>query len=108
LVSLPHILPEHSTDEAVDSCINMLFPDLPRAWNLVGRYLLASLLYPREYLRKHTHPENPFSNSILFCRGILDEVIKDTRICYPYDNNNTVWRIVFTGISQSGIDFCYH
>jgi hypothetical protein len=107
-VSPPHILPEHSTDEVVDSCIGMLFPDLPRAWNLVGRYLLASLLYSREYLRKHTHPENPFSNSILFRRDIFDEVIKDTRVCYPYDNNNTVWRINFTGISQSGIDFCYH
>jgi hypothetical protein len=30
-ISPPHILPEHCTDEDVDSCINALFPDLPRA-----------------------------------------------------------------------------
>jgi hypothetical protein len=61
------------------------------------RFALASLLYHKEWLEAHVHPENRFSKTVLFRRN-LDLAASYVTICYPWDNNN---RVNLTGLTPS-------
>ena len=111
-ISPPHIVPtEECTDKAIDEGIKILFPAAPPEWALLSRFLLASLLFSREYLREKQSTNNPFSKNALFRRGIFDAIVKCTKVAFPWDekDRDNLWEIRnFTGITAAAVGFCYH
>jgi hypothetical protein len=73
VISPPHFVTSIEDDEPnpeeeeVNKCMVMVFPSMPDNWWLLARYLLASLLFARDWLCSKADPNNPFSQNALFC-----------------------------------------
>ena len=123
LVSPPHfrLSDNHSqdTDEGVrttpaqvDKTIDDVFGLIPDNWRLLCWYLLACLLFNRKSTRELCQHNSRLQGSRLMQSGNYDEVEASTRIIYPGDVSNetgdSLWRIVFTGMTPMAVCFLLH
>ena len=92
----------------IDATITTVFGPVQLQWMLLSRYLLASLVLHFNFMSDVIKGESRFRKSILFRRGLLDGLFEWTKTCFPWNNPSTLWRITFTGLPQSVIDFNYH
>jgi hypothetical protein len=93
----------------VDDGILHSFGTVPKEWRVLSWYLLASLLFHRADMMTDMKQGTRFRGTVLFRRGLFDNLVCCTRTCFPWENeNHPLWRMTFTGIPQAVTDFNYH
>jgi len=97
------------SDEEVDEGIEMVFGNVRPDRRLLCRFLTASLLYHRNWLRENKESGNRLFGSVVFRDSALLEKLKGcVQVCLPWTNHEeSLWRISFTGISPVVRSFCY-
>jgi len=95
------------TEEDVDQAIVTAFGTVPPRHRLLCHFLLASLLRHRQWMRDSIPCSSRVFGSPIFCRGLFDKVHSSVRVCLPWTNNQTLWRITFTGIPPAVTNFCH-
>lgn len=93
----------------VDEGIAKMFGNLPLNWLLLARYLLASMLFHRSMLQTTLHAKSRTRGSPLF-RPDFDKLALHVKICFPWNNddNDYLWRIVFSGLTPTAVNFNFH
>ena len=98
-------------EKKVDSAKQLLFGPTPAKWGLLTRFLLASLLFHREWMDKTSGPDFLSHSRFFEPNDLYEDLVKKTKTCYPWTAAAEVrqnLRIDFKGLPQAVVDFNYH
>lgn len=95
------------TEDDVDDAISMAFGRVAPVRRLLCRFLLATLLFHKEWMWNHIDRSSRLFGATIFRAGVYKKIEPCVKVCLPWTNNNTVWRITFTGIPPAVTNFCY-
>ena len=110
-ISPPLLDVEEQEETKVDEAQRQLFGTTPAKWGLLIRFLLASLLFHREWMRTNIGPDFLDQARFFSPNQLFVDLAKKTKTCYPWTSEAEVQerlRIDFKGLPQAVIDFNYH
>jgi hypothetical protein len=66
----------------IKEVIQCVFGDIPTEWGFLARYLIASLLYHRDWLSRKLHRKGPLRLLPIFHLPLMDTASKLVKVCW--------------------------